>query len=63
MKKIIIALLLICIASNAYGFSYENGESSIYYREAIEKVSAFGIMHGYEDGSFGGEEIVKRSEA
>ena len=63
MKKIIIALLLICTVSNVCAYAQETGKNSDDLTQAAEIISAFGIINGYNGASFGKNEIVKRSEA
>lgn len=68
LKKVIsaviaLALSLSTVATVSFAAGYTDVASTASYAEAVDVLSALGIIEGYEDGTFGPDKTIKRSEA
>ncbi len=65
MKKIILAVILILsfsLTALANGSRYNDVKPDDWFVEAVEKMSEFGVINGYPDGSFAPNKAVNRVE-
>lgn len=68
LKKVISAVIALALsastfASVSFAKSFTDVASTASYAEAVDVLSALGIINGYEDGTFGPDKTIKRSEA
>ncbi len=67
MKNLTRVLALVLVFSLVLGTvafaAFTDVESTDDYAEAIETLAAFGIIQGYEDGTFGADKAITRAEA
>ena len=68
LKKVISAVIALALsastfASVSFAKSFSDVASTASYAEAVDVLSALGIINGYEDGTFGPDKTIKRSEA
>ena len=67
MKKVLSLVLVIAMVLSSFSFAFaapkfEDAEDFGDYEDAIEMLTALGIIDGYEDGTFKPERIVTRAE-
>lgn len=64
LKKALSLLLVMAMlcSSVVFAASFPDVESSASYAEAVDVLSAFGIINGYEDGTFRPDNDVTRAE-
>lgn len=68
LKKVISAVIALALsastfASVSFAKSFTDVASTASYAEAVDVLSSLGIINGYEDGTFGPDKTIKRSEA
>ncbi len=68
LKKVISAVIALALSASTFATvsfakSFTDVASTAPYAEAVDVLSALGIIDGYEDGSFQPEKTIKRSEA
>ena len=67
MKKIFSILLAAAVCMSTVtafaGEYYSDVDDGAYYANAVERLYDFGVMRGYEDGTFRPERVVTRAEA
>lgn len=68
LKKVISAVIALAISASAFATvsfakTFTDVASTASYAEAVDVLSALGIIDGYEDGSFQPDKTIKRSEA
>ncbi len=68
LKKVISAVIALAISASTFATvsfakSFTDVASTASYAEAVDVLSALGIIDGYEDGSFQPDKTIKRSEA
>ena len=68
LKKVISAVIALAISASAFATvsfakNFTDVASTASYAEAVDVLSALGIIDGYEDGSFQPDKTIKRSEA
>ena len=68
LKKFMGLFLILCLtlctfAQVSFAKSFTDVASTASYAEAVNVLSELGIISGYEDGTFGPDKTIKRSEA
>lgn len=68
LKKVISAVIALALsastfASVSFAKSFTDVASTASYAEAVDVLSALGIINGYEDGTFGPDKTITRAEA
>ncbi len=68
MKKIcykltvFVSVISLLAGSTAYAQGTQGGDDTATYTYAVENMKSLGLMNGYEDGSLGETDMLKRSE-
>lgn len=68
LKKVISAVIALALSASTFATvsfakSFTDVASTASYAEAVDVLSGLGIINGYEDGTFGPDKTIKRSEA
>ena len=68
LKKVISAVIALALSASTFATvsfakSFTDVASTASYAEAVDVLSALGIVDGYGDGTFGPDKTIKRSEA
>ena len=68
LKKVISAVIALALSASTFATasfakSFTDVASTASYAEAVDVLSALEIVNGYEDGTFGPDKTIKRSEA
>lgn len=65
MRKIISLLLAaaMCMGTIAFASEYSDVDDNALYANAVDRLYDFGVMRGYEDGTFRPDRVVTRAEA
>ena len=63
LKKIAALVIVLAMALSSVAFAaFSDVDATSSYAEAINVMSALGIINGYEDGTFGPEKTITRAE-
>ena len=64
LKKIaaLVIVLAMALSTVAFGAVYSDVAADASYNEAVEVMSALGLLKGYEDGTFGPDKTITRAE-
>jgi hypothetical protein len=64
MKKVLSLVLVIAMVLSSFSFAFAAKFEDVTgdYEEAVETLSALGVIAGYEDGTFRPERVVTRAE-
>ena len=63
IKKTAAAVIMFMLAVPLAAGAYSDISADCKYSSAVEKMTALGVMSGYEDGTFRPEKNISRSEA
>ena len=62
VKITLLTLLLFSMLSAPYATAYSDVPADAWYQESVEILSQFGVIGGYDDGTFRPNDTIKRSE-
>ncbi len=62
LKKIAALVIVLAMALSSVAFAFTDVAEDAGYYEAVEVMSALGLLKGYEDGTFGPDKTITRAE-
>ena len=65
LKKVISAVAALAISASsiaAFAVNFPDVEETASYAQAVQELSALGVISGFEDGTFKPDELVTRAQ-